>query len=98
VGATFTFEGELFEEAVEAAWVFVSLPIDIADEIAEMVPRRRGFGSVRVAAQIGATKWNTSIFPSKALSSYVLPVKRAVRDQQQIQTGDVVNVTIRIVE
>ena len=31
--ATFAFEGELFEEAVEAAWVFVSLPVDVADEI-----------------------------------------------------------------
>ena len=95
--ATFAFEGELFEEAVEAAWVFVALPVDVADEIAETVPPRRGFGSVRVAAQIGATKWNTSIFPSKALSSYVLPVKRAVREKEQAQTGDVVNVTIRII-
>lgn len=93
----FSFEGRLFEEAVEAAWVFVALPSDVADEIAEGVPRRSGFGSVRVAAQIGATEWATSIFPSKSLRSYVLPVKRAVRDLERVQTGDLVTVTIAIV-
>ncbi|MCP4307602.1 MAG: DUF1905 domain-containing protein [bacterium] len=96
--AVFTFECQLFEEAVEAAWVFAALPLEVADEIVELVPRRRGFGSVRVTAQIGTTTWQTSIFPSKALMTYVLPVKRAVRKQEQIHTGDDVIVTITLAE
>jgi len=40
--ATFAFSGELFESSVEAAWVFVALPGDAADEIVDIVPRRPG--------------------------------------------------------
>ena len=93
----YTFQAVLFEAPVEAPWVFVSLPADAADEILAMVPRRPGFGSVRVAARIGSTEWSTSIFPSKEHATYVLPVKRAVRDGEQIDTGDTVEVTVCVV-
>lgn len=94
---TYSFDGHLFAAAAEAAWVFVLLPADAADEIGELVPRRRGFRSVRVAARIGTTEWNTSIFPSKADRSFVLPIKRAIRDREQIDVGDTARVTIRLV-
>ena len=73
-------------------------PAAMADEIRESVPRRAGFGSIRVAARIGETEWNTSIFPSKADRSYVLPVKRAVREREEVDVGDTVQVTIRLIE
>jgi hypothetical protein len=98
VEKTFSFDNDLYEAAAEAAWVFVTLPVDMADEISESVPRRRGFGSVRVAARIGSSEWNTSIFPSKADRSYVLPVKRAIRDNERVDVGDAVHVTIRLIE
>jgi hypothetical protein len=97
VEVTFSFSGELFEAPVEAPWVFVALPVDAADRIVDLVPRRPGFGSVRVVAQLGSTEWKTSIFPSKEYSTYVLPVKRAVRDAEQVDTGDTVQLTVRIV-
>lgn len=96
--STFSFDKVLYQAAAEAPWVFVTLPITMADEISESVPRRAGFGSVRVAARIGDTEWNTSIFPSKADRSYVLPVKRAVRDREEIDVGDTVHVTIRLID
>ena len=98
VAAIYRFESELFQTATEAAWVFVMLPPEAADEIAEAVPRRPGFGSVRVVVQIGSTEWKTSLFPSKELGSYVLPVKRSVRDRERIDTGDSVAVAVRITE
>lgn len=96
--STFSFDKVLYQAAAEAPWVFVTLPTTMADEISESVPRRAGFGSVRVAARIGDTEWNTSIFPSKADRSYVLPVKRAVRDREEIDVGDTVHVTIRLID
>ena len=94
---TFSFDNVLYEAAAEAPWVFVTLPPDMADEISALVPRRPGFGSVRVAARIGSSEWNTSLFPSKADGSYVLPVKRAIRDSEEIDVGDTVQVTIRLI-
>ena len=93
---TFSFTGELFQTEVEAAWVFVLLPAAASDEISETVQPRPGFGSVRVAARIGTTEWKTSIFPSKEFGSYLLPIKRSVREHEHIETGDTTEVTVRI--
>lgn len=93
---TFSFSGELFEGAVEATWVFLALPSDQAQEIRDLIPRRPGFGSVKVMALIGASEWSTSIFPSKEIDSYVLPIKRSIRDAERIDAGDLVEVSIRL--
>ena len=96
-GPSFSFEGELFEAEAEAAWVFVALPSADAEEIRDLVPRRPGFGSVKVVARIESVEWRTSIFPSKETRSYVLPVKRSVRDSAKVDPGDMVRVTISLV-
>ena len=96
-GATYRFTGELWEAAVEATWVFVTVPIDQADEIADLVPRRPGFGSVRVEATIGSTTWRTSLFPDSKAGSYVLPVKAAVRRAEELDTGDRATVEVTVV-
>jgi len=97
-----TFEGELFLwDGGEGAWHFVRVPGETAADIDDsVVGPRRGFGSLRVHARIGATTWSTSIFPEKQEHgrSYVLPVKKAVRDREGILADDIVRVQLEIVE
>jgi hypothetical protein len=52
---------------------------------------------VKVRVQIGETEWGTSLFPDKSLESYVLPVKRSVREREQLASGDVAEVTVRVI-
>ncbi|WP_062464183.1 DUF1905 domain-containing protein [Demequina soli] len=75
-------------EATTATWVFVDLPFDVADEIedAQHGPRR-GFGAVRVEVTVGATTWRTSIFPSQARKTFILPVKQAVMKTEGLAPG-----------
>jgi len=94
---TYEFSGALWEYGGENTWVFITLPAEHSDEIADLVPRRPGFGSVRVQVRIGDTEWATSLFPDKSLSSYVLPVKRSVREREQLAPGDVADVTVRVI-
>ena len=96
VDHTYTFSAELWEYGGTATWVFVSLSIEDSDEIEEQAPPRTGFGSVRVSVRIGDTKWKTSLFPDSSSGSYVLPVKRAIRDKAGIDVGDVVEVHLRV--
>jgi len=80
----------------DGSWHFVTVPDEAADEIkaiAEGGPRR-GFGSVRVEATVGATTWRTSIFPGQG--AYVLPVKKAVRVAADVEEGDDVDVVITL--
>ena len=68
---------------------------DIADVTAGI---RAGFGSVRVAATVGTTSWRTSIFPDSKTGTYLLPVKKEVRDAEKLETGDEVWVQVQIVD
>ena len=95
------FEAELWlwEARRGDSWTFVTLPGEASTEIRELTGgRRRGFGSVRVRAAIGAVAWTTSIFPDSVRDAYVLPVKRAVRTAAGVDTGDVATVTVELID
>ena len=83
-----TFEAPVWLWKADAAWHFVTVPKEVADEIEDLVVERRGFGSLRVTATIGATTWATSIFPSNEIGSYLLPIKKAVRAAENLADGD----------
>ena len=81
------------------SWTFVTLPVEASEEIRDLTDgRRRGFGSVRVRAAIGTSRWTTSIFPDGTRNAYVLPVKKAVRRAEGLDTGDTATVTVELVD
>lgn len=92
--AVHRFSAPLWRYPGEGGWTFVTLPTDLADEIADTVGARPGFGAVPVEVRIGDTRWTTSIFPDKKAASYLLPVKRAVRDAEGLRVGDTVTVEL----
>ena len=78
------------------SWHFITIPEDQSGEFrAEAFGNRRGFGSVRVQAQIGDAAWQTSVFPMKS-GGYLLPVKAAVRKKAGIAAGDEVTVSLSL--
>ena len=94
----YTFEAEVWRHDGEAAWYFLTLPFDVADDIEERHGRTTGgFGSVRVRVRIGATEWSTSLFPDNKRKSYVLPVKAAVRKAEHLADGTSARVALTVV-
>lgn len=89
-----TFEAEIWLADAEAAWHFVTLPPDLADEVRARTGGSRPFNSVPVRATIGTTSWKTSIFADRTRDSYLLPVKASVRDREGVDAGDRVSVTL----
>jgi hypothetical protein len=95
----YDFMAPLWRHAGEAAWYFVTLPHDVADEIDHVTSEsRRGFGSVRVEVTVGATTWNTSIFPDTKSASFLLPVKKAIRLAEALEDGSPVAGRIVLVD
>jgi hypothetical protein len=91
------FDAELWVTEGEAGWHFITLPVDLAEEVRDHSEgRTAGFGSVPVKVTIGATSWSTSIFPDKRRNSFVLPVKKAIRKAEQLDVGDVADVQLLI--
>jgi len=94
---TFAFTSVLTDwEASKAVWVFATVPVDEADEIRDIVPTKRGFGSVRVRARIGDVEWRTSIFPDSKTGTYVLPLKKDVRKKAGVDLGDTIDLEIDV--
>jgi hypothetical protein len=95
----YLFEAELWlwDARLNDSWTFLSLPPDASEEIREIAgPTPRGFGSVRVTVTIGGTSWATSIFPDAKAGVYVLPIKKAVRTAERVESGDTATVRIEL--
>jgi hypothetical protein len=94
------FDGEVFRWAAreDSAWFFTEVPAELSADIREIPRPFRGFGSVRVRARIGDTAWTTSIFPSSGSGTYVLPLKKTVRDAESLVDGAPVTVHLEVLD
>jgi hypothetical protein len=95
---TYTIKAKLWLYSGHAAWHFLTTPKNISEKIKKKVAKgpRRGWGSVRVEATIGKSKWKTSIFPDSREGSYLLPVKADVRKREELLEGDMVPLKLRL--
>jgi len=57
---------------------------------------RRGFGSVKVFAQIGDTRWKTSVFPQRERSEWILLVSKKVMRTEDLAEDDELTVTLEL--
>ncbi|MEM5472770.1 DUF1905 domain-containing protein [Hoeflea sp. AS60] len=90
-----SFEAELWlYSSAKASWYFLTVPPEISHEIRFFAGKTNGFGSIRVRARIGESRWATSLFPDKKSGCYFLPVKASVRKAEGISTGDRVEIEL----
>lgn len=93
----FTFDAPLWLWKPDTSWHFMTVPEEPSATILAFAPEaKRGFGSVRVRVQIGKTLWQTSLFPSKEIGGYLLPVKKAVRTAEKLTVGTVATVGLEL--
>ena len=90
------FSGTVWIAPGDGSWHFVTVPEDCAEVIHLESGPRVGFGSVRVRVTLGSSSWSTSVFPDTR-DTYVLPLKRSVRDTEGILAGDLVDVALDLV-
>jgi Domain of unknown function (DUF1905) len=93
------FSGTLWKWHGDAAWYFISLPEECYDELrlVSQAPKK-GFGSIRVEVTIGSSAWNTSIFPDSKTKTYLLPIKKLVRINENLDDNSKIKVNLRIIE
>lgn len=85
------------DTASTVAWHYLAITGDVVDAIRAAAPgRKAAWGSVYVTVTLGGTSWNTSLFPSKDIGGYFLPLKLAVRKKEKVAEGDVVNITLAL--
>ncbi|GAB3274949.1 DUF1905 domain-containing protein [Microbacterium lacusdiani] len=96
----FEFESVVFrwQARDDSPWYFTAVPPELSEDIREIPRPRRGFGSVRVRVRVGETEWATSIFPDSKSGSYVLPLKKAVREAEGLHDGGSVTVRLHVLD
>ena len=89
------FSGEIWYWRGPAPYHFVAVP---EEQCAALAHASRsvsyGWGMIPVRAQIGDTKWTTSLTPKDG--QYILPLKDAVRRAEHIELGDIVTVRLTV--
>jgi hypothetical protein len=91
----FNFAAELWEWRGPAPFYFLSLPIELADEIKAAVSvLSYGWGMIPVIATIQGREFKTSMFSKNG--TYVLPIKNEVRLPLKLQVDDQIEVSLRL--
>ena len=93
----FSFDGTMWKYSGKAAWYFVTLPVDMSEDIKAFTRHlKTGWGSVRVHVTLGDAEWSTSIFPATKAGAYLLPLKAAIRKSAKVSEGEVVSLNLRV--
>ncbi|MEV4540411.1 DUF1905 domain-containing protein [Micromonospora echinaurantiaca] len=89
------FSGEIWFWRGPAPWHFVTVPDEqcaALEATATLVSH--GWGMIPVTARIGATDWQTSLWPKDG--RYIVPVKAGVRKAEELEVGDTVTVRLTV--
>ena len=93
----FKVKSRVWEWEGKGAWHFVTIDKKTSKQIKDEYPYpRRGFGSIPVNVVINSSRWKTSIFPEKE-GTYLLPLKRSVREEQNITKGDTIEFELELI-
>jgi hypothetical protein len=91
------FDGEIIEWRGPAPYLFVALPPEPADDLAQIAREvTYGWGCIPATGRVGGTEFSTSIFPRNG--GYLVPVKVAVQRAEDVGLGDVVHLQLTIGE
>ena len=91
----FNFTTELWEWRGPAPFYFLSLPIELADEIkAAASVLSYGWGMIPVVANIQGREFKSSMFSKNG--TYVLPIKNEVRLPLKLAVDDLLEVSIKL--
>src|SRR3989344_6777827 len=75
----------------KGAWRFARLPEKMSATIKELQKKeiekgrkRRGWGAVYARVKVGKSEWTTSVFPDRHSATYILPLKKQIRFQENL--------------
>ena len=93
VGMDLSFQGELCYWRGPAPFHFITMPDDPSAAVrAVSAIVSYGWGVIPVRVRIGATVWETSLFPKDG--RYLVPIKDAVRKAERLVLGETITVQL----
>lgn len=95
---TYSFQAKVWKYKGKAGWYFASLPMPLSKKIRlNHGLSEEGWGRLKSSAQVGKTKWNTSIWFDSKAKTYLLPIKSEIRKKEKIEIDTAVKVRLLFV-
>ena len=89
------FSGELWFWRGPAPWHFVTVPDEESATLEEISPAvTYGWGMVPATVRVGGSEWATSLWPKDG--GYIVPLKAWVRRAEELEVGDIVEVSLTV--
>lgn len=76
----------------DGGWHFVTLDKKLFNSIRT----KYGKGMIKINGQIGKSKFETSLLPHTQSQSYLIAIKKSVRQSEGILEGDMINIKFEI--
>ena len=89
----YKFKAKVRKWPGDGPWHFVNIDKKMSEEIREAC----GKGMIRIRTTIGQTTWDNVLFPHKISNSYILAVKKIVRQNESIFEGDEIKIKFRVI-
>ena len=91
------FSGEIIEWRGPAPYLFVPVPPEECEDIAEIAHLvTYGWGCIPVTVELGGTEFETSLMPKDG--GYLVPVKVKVQRAEGVGEGDTVGLRVTLPE
>lgn len=91
----FSFSAKIFRWPGEAGWYFVYLPKDLVDKIKKVKNNAKGF--VKIQVKLGKSIWQTSLFPFTKEKTYLICIKKSIREKEGIYEGDTTKIVFELI-
>jgi hypothetical protein len=89
------FSGEIWYWRGPSPYHFVTVPDEQSDQLRVVADAvTYGWGMIPVHARVGATRWDTSLYPKEG--GYIVPVKDVVRRTEGLEVGNVVALRLTV--
>jgi hypothetical protein len=93
----YEFSANIWQNSAPGGWYFVSLPLELSNEIRGNLQRQEeGWGRLKAIAKIGNSEWSTAIWFDTKHNTYLLPIKADIRRHEKIELNYMLEISIWI--
>lgn len=93
----YKFRGKIWKYRGKGGWTFITLPKTLSQKIRKSHSLgEREWGRLPALATIKKTSWRTAIWFDTKAGAYLLPVKGAIRQKEDLPVGKLTTVKLEI--
>jgi hypothetical protein len=91
----YEFSTKIWQHSASGGWCFVSLPVELSNEIRENLKwQEEGWGRLKAITKIGNSEWTTAIWFDTKHRTYLLPIKADIRRKEKIELNQMLELSI----